>query len=374
MSGNACIISCSDHYAHRMDLWERCLQINGYVTQYITSDFDHATKQKFVCKVPGSVQLPVMEYRKNLSVQRILSHRMFAKAAKTYLEQVKPDVIVALLPPNFLAHYLAAYKKKHPEVVLIFDIFDLWPETFPFGNLKKLLAPAFRIWAGLRDRNLSAADFVTTECDLFREKLKLPEENSRTVYLCADPSPVVSSPALPADHLSLCYLGSINNIIGIAEICELIRNLSQQTKVRFHIIGSGERTQELITRAEDAGADVIFHGAVYDPARKQQILDKCHFGLNIMKSSVCVGLTMKSVDYFRHGIPVINNIPADTRSLVMTQDIGVQLDRDCVGKLLSMYLENHLQMRKNVNHVFDRFFTRTCAENTVCAILKQLLR
>ena len=163
-------------------------------------------------------------------------------------------------------------------------------------------------------------------------------------------------------------------MIGIAEICELIRNLSQQTKVRFHIIGSGERTQELITRAEDAGADVIFHGAVYDPARKQQILDKCHFGLNIMKSSVCVGLTMKSVDYFRHGIPVINNIPADTRSLVMTQDVGVQLDRDCVGKILSMSLENHLQMRKNVNHVFDRFFTRTCAENTVCAILKQLLR
>ena len=93
MTGKACIISCSDHYHHRMFLWDTCLQRLGYRTEYITSDFDHATKQRFSCKVPGCVQLPVMEYRKNLSIERILSHRIFSKSAKAYLEQEKPTLL-----------------------------------------------------------------------------------------------------------------------------------------------------------------------------------------------------------------------------------------------------------------------------------------
>lgn len=374
MSGKACIISCSDHYSHRMDLWESCLQKLGFCAQYVTSDFDHSTKREFTCMVPGCVQLHVIPYRKNLSVDRILSHRMFAKAAAQYLESEKPDVIVALLPPNFLGHYLAAYKKKHPQTVLIFDIFDLWPETFPSGRLKKLLGPAFSVWAALRDRNLPAADFITTECDLFRQKLGLAKSNSKTVYLCAEASPVPSDPTLPEDRVELCYLGSINNIISIPDICSLIAKLTQVKPVTLHIIGGGERTQELISQAEASGADVIYHGAVFDPVQKQAVMDRCHFGLNIMKSSVCIGLTMKSVDYFRHGIPIINNIPADTEELVQSRGIGIQLAGNCEKKILSMTMQDHLQMRENVRRVFTEKFLRDSAENTITSILNEVLQ
>ena len=374
MSSSACIISCSDHYGHRMQLWDTCLQKEGFSTTYLTGDFDHYTKKPYVCQIPGTVQLAVRPYQKNISVDRILSHRDFAEKALGYLEQVHPKVIVSLLPPNFLAHYLATYKKRHPETILIFDIFDLWPETFPSGGVKKLLAPAFSVWGWLRDHSLPKADYITTECELFREKLHLPQEKSQTVHFWSAPAPVTSSPNLAEDSVSLCYVGFINNVIGIDEICGLIQNLSQLKPVKLHIIGAGERTEEFITQAQNAGAEVSYHGAVYDPAQKQQIMDACHFGLNVMKSSVCVGLTMKSVDYFRHSLPIINTIPGDTADLVRTRKIGVQLTADCHRQIAELSMEQLLEMRSNVSKTFTEVFSYDKAEEKISGILTKLLQ
>ena len=45
----------------------------------------------------------------------------------------------------------------------------------------------------------------------------------------------------------------------------------------------------LIEEVKGSGAIVEDYGKVYDPKEKQQIFDKCHFGLNIMKDTGCVG-------------------------------------------------------------------------------------
>ena len=161
----AYLISCSDHFGHRLHTADAALREMGYSPTYITSDFDHFSKKEFKCDVEGCIQLHAQPYKSNLSVSRILSHRSFAKSVFEFIEEQdeQPEVIVALLPPNFLAHYAAKYKKKHSDVKLFFDIFDLWPETFPSGKVKKLLAPVFKVWANIRDKNLSAANFVFTE-------------------------------------------------------------------------------------------------------------------------------------------------------------------------------------------------------------------
>lgn len=372
----AYLISCSDHYGHRLNVIDGYLQSCGYSTTFITSDFDHSSKQEFTCAVPGCVQIHARAYRKNLSVDRILSHYEFARDVFKYLEKLpqQPDVIVALLPPNFLAYYAAKYKKKHPGVKLIFDIFDLWPETFPFGKLKKLLTPVFSVWAWLRDHNLRAADFVTTECEMFRQRLKLADKTSATIYLCAEPLKLEKAAVdLRTDGLDLCYLGSINNVIDIPAICGLIGELEKEKPVTLHIIGRGERQQEFIDSAKASGAEVVFYGAVYDDQKKQEIVSRCHFGLNIMKSSVCVGLTMKSVDYFRHGLPIINNIPADTQSLVEEKGIGVQLSADCPNRVLACSNSDCMEMRQNVQTVFENNFKKSVIEEQYHQILKPII-
>ena len=372
----AVCISCSDHFDHRLRIAADCLEKYGYDTTYITSDFDHTRKEVFTCDIEGCVQIPARPYRKNLSFDRILSHRNFARDVFRYLESQpqQPDVLVVLLPPNFLAHYGANYKRRHPEVKLIFEIFDLWPETFPGGKVKKLLAPVFKVWASLRDRNLDKADFVVTECEMFRQKLALPEATSKAVWLCGDKLALeIPQPQLSEDKLELCYLGAINNVISIPDICGLIKELTVKKPVTLHIIGKGERQEEFVDEAKKAGAEVIFYGAVYDEGKKLEIMNRCHFGLNVMKASVCVGLTMKSVDYFRFGLPIINNIPADTKDLVQQEEIGVQLEGGCAEKLLSLTGADYLRMRKNVNRVFTESFERSVINSQYENLLRGIL-
>lgn len=364
----AYLISCSDHYNHRLHVTDACLKKMGYKTVYITSDFDHTSKKTFKCDVDGCVQLNAKPYQKNLSVSRILSHRGFAKTVFKYIEQLpkQPDAIVALLPPNFLAYYGAKYKKGHPDVKLFFDIFDMWPETFPSGKAKKLLSPIFKIWAWIRDNNLNAADFIFTECEMFRNMLGLNDGKSATIYLCNEPLNISNNGVnLSEERIELCYLGAINNIISIPHISSLIKQITAKKPVTLHIIGTGEREQEFICAAKEAGAQVEFYGPVYDEEKKHQIISQCHFGLNIMKPSVCVGLTMKSVDYFRHGLPIINNIPADTQEFVNTKGIGLQVDDNCAEKLLALSKEDCLRMRDNVN-----VLNNTCFKKDV--IIKQI--
>lgn len=361
----AYLISCSDHYSHRLWMIDRHLKSRGYKTVYLTSDFDHTAKKPFCCAVPGCVQFHVLPYHRNLSVQRIVSHWQFARKVFRYLEKLdtEPDVVLGLLPPNFLAHYLARYKKRHPSVRLIFDVFDLWPETFPSEGAKKLLSPAFSVWAKLRDKSLPAADFITTECGLFQEKLRLSEENSAVVYLCAEElAEKRKEPVLAEDRWDLCYLGAINNVIGISEICRLVGQLNQQRAVTLHIIGSGERLAELEERIRETGAEVICHGPVYDDDRKQEIIRSCHFGLNIVRASACIGLTMKSVDYFRHGLPVISNVPADTQLLVEKHGVGIQLNEQCAEMMAHLSIDDCMKMRENVRKTFTDVFSEKVIE------------
>ena len=372
----AYLISCSDHYGHRLKMADAYLSGCGYETVYITSNFDHTSKQVFTCRVPGCVQIPARPYRKNLSVDRILSHMFFARDVFSYLEKLpqEPNVVVVLLPPNFLGHYAAKYKGKHPSVKLIFDIFDLWPETFPSGKAKKLLAPVFSVWAWIRNHSLPAADFIMTECELFRRRLGLKDENSATVYLCAEPlSCKAAEPQLKEDRLDICYQGAINNINDIPPICGLLGRLAEKKPVTLHIIGKGEREQEFIDSAKAAGAEVVFYGAVYDDAKKQQIMSKCHFGLNIMKSSVCVGLTMKSIEYFRHGLPIINSIPADTQELV-EDGAGVQLQEGCAETLLALRNKDYVAMRQSVDRLIQTKLRKDRILAQYDVILAQVLK
>lgn len=96
----AVLLSCSDHYNHRLYVIDGYLRSLGYETVYYTSDFDHTSKKVFRCTVPGCRQIHVRPYQKNLSLSRILSHRDFARLVFQELEQDPPDVVVAQLPPT----------------------------------------------------------------------------------------------------------------------------------------------------------------------------------------------------------------------------------------------------------------------------------
>lgn len=320
------IINCFDTYEHRVDLLCDFFRCHGSDVSVYTSDYRHFRKEKRNDNKVGFKYVDTIEYKKNISFARIYSHYKLAKDIFKQVENESVYLLWVLLPPNSFARHAYKYKMKHPDVKLVFDIIDMWPETMPVKRFDSF--PLVGYWRDLRNKYLKYADYVVTECDLYQEAINKYAQSDKlsTIYLARTIKQFHPSKKQPVDKIVLCYLGSINNIIDTKEIANIIYTLKKKKAVILHIIGDGEKKDNLINDARIAGADVIDHGRIFDGVKKQRIFDSCHYGLNIMKENVFVGLTMKSMDYFEAGLPIINNIHGDTWEMVKKYKLGVNVD------------------------------------------------
>ncbi len=321
------IVNCFDTFMDREASLRRFFSERGDEVTAIISDFLHVEKKTRTECPAGYTMLHAKPYQKNLSVARMASHVAFAKTAAAFLEQQTWDLIWVIAPPNALIAQCGTYRKCHPNTKLVIDINDLWPESLPIEKIKWL--PPFAVWRNLRDHHLSQADAIVTECGLFQRRLHLSDKEATTIYLCKPENDSVQvMRELPAEGISLCYLGSINHIIDIQAISDIVRSAAKVSHVTLHVVGDGENRELLLTSAKEAGASVVYHGVVYNEEEKRHIFSQCHFGLNVMRSSVCVGLTMKSMDYFAYGLPLINNIAGDTWDLIDRYGFGINWSSD----------------------------------------------
>lgn len=354
---NVVIINCFDTYKNRVKMLYDAMKSESHKVTIITSDFSHFKKKYITEKCDEHIYVHANEYKKNLSVARLKSHYYFSKAAFEQVEKLNPDLLYVLIPANSLAKDAARYKKLHPNVRLIFDIIDMWPETMPVGRIKEIFP--FTLWKNVRDKYLDCADFIITECNLFKEKITKIVDASKiaTVYFSAEPynGVIQKDRKLPEDKLVLCYLGSINNIIDIDAIKEIVK--TSKKNVEVNIIGDGERREELIKGIEEAGGKAIYHGKIYDDDKKYEIISKCHYGLNIMKTTVFVGLTMKSVEYFKFCLPIINNIKGDTWELVDKYGVGINFSsKESLDNELINY--GHNECMDRIKDLFDNEFSK----------------
>ena len=85
----------------RVEPIREVLDERGYETIYISSDFHHALK-KYVPLDKSIVPIRVRSYKKNLSIDRLLSHKEFSKEVYEFLCKEKPELIYIKFPPNSL--------------------------------------------------------------------------------------------------------------------------------------------------------------------------------------------------------------------------------------------------------------------------------
>ena len=353
----AIIVSSSYSYLERTDLLKRAYERRGYDTTVIMTDFIHASKSYVENQKDGYVFIKTKPYYKNLSPARLYSHYVFALDAFRQIADMEVDLLHVLIPANSLAREADKYKRKHPNVKLYLDFIDLWPETMPIRRFKKALP--FELWRKLRDNHLKRADGIYCECDLYKEVLGVTKDSHyKTLYWAKSGEAVESHPKLSEDHIDLCYLGSINNIIDMDLIVEMCKEIAQIKPMTLHIIGAGEKKEEFLQLLQDNQVPICDYGVVYEEEKKQEIFDRCHFGLNIMKSTVCVGLTMKSLDYFRAQLPIINSIQGDTSSFVRDYKIGFNDYKEYTKIIHELTIEDYLQMRKNVHQLYQEKFTK----------------
>lgn len=362
---NAVLISCFNWY-ERLEAVAETIK-GEYEIKILLSDFEHIKKTYIVdSRKKDYVYLHVPSYKSNTSFRRIVSHIVFAKLVENYIYFYQPDFIYLMLPPNSVANVCLQYKKRNKNCKYVIDVIDLWPESMPIGEVKK--TPLASIWAKLRDDSIKKADYVFFECALYRKKLKnyVDLESSSVLYLFKEHTVknqelikklIVDRPIYDGT-IKIAYLGSINNIIDINGICNVIKILMISNNVEIHIIGDGERREEFISTIKNIGCKVFYYGSIYEEDKKAKILVPCDFGLNMMKSQISVGLTIKSIDYFSFGLPIINNIKGDTWWLVKKYDCGINIDDlslESSDKIIEFIKRNS---REEILQIFENKFSK----------------
>ena len=351
-------ISCFDYYEIRMKSIMKFFKENGYETYYLTSDFQHYSKQRFKSEYSESIQLHVPSYRRNLSVRRMLSHFIFSMKVYQQIKTIEPDIIYCECPPNSLVHQVIRYKKKHNTRV-IFDMFDLWPEGIPYEKFKVLLELPFKIWRNLRDFNIPKANLIVCVSQRMEDNLKRIHPNIKTAVLF--PTKIKEEGLSYNSHLeneiNFCYLGSINHLTDISLIIDLLSKTNKRRKVVLHIIGAGQNLAKLVEALQSNGVESVCHGVIFDPDAKRAIFERCDFGLNIYKPEVGVTMSLKSVEYLSVGLPILSNAFADIRNIIDERNAGINFDKEyleeTVERILDITVEQLEGMRRNCLKVYE---------------------
>lgn len=95
-----------------------------------------------------------------------------------------------------------------------------------------------------------------------------------------------------------------------------------------------------------------------------------------MKSNVCVGLTMKSLDYFKFGLPILNNIQGDTKKLVEERNIGYNLKaeniKEIAKKISGLSKEEILTFKENTKEVFYDLFSNEMYDRKMDELISKI--
>lgn len=367
MKKKALIISYSEWYTGRHKEIKDIL-CEKYNTMILVSDFDHINKMYIKNKHSECTYIHVPAYTKNISFRRIFSYLYFSLQVKKCIKQVLPDLIYLQVPPNYTEKYCLRYRKSHPQSKYIIDLIDLWPESLPLKKLRKI--PLLKCWEKLRNNSLKEADYVFVECALYKYKLKnLINNKSKILYLFKEQNEEEKKllreltknfdNSKKVKELSIAYLGSINNIIDIEGICKVLDSLiSNKYKISVKIVGDGENREDFVRRLKDVGCIVHYYGRVFDSKEKIKLLGRCDYALNMMKKDIAVGLTIKSIDYFSMGIPLINNIQGDTWNLVEKYHAGINIDLDDIKDCDKRFEDFSVNRREAAYRLYLKYFTR----------------
>lgn len=353
-------ISCFDYYSTRIEGIINFFESEGYEVIYFYADFDHFAKRKNTNNYKSGRSIKVVEYRKNLSFRRLYSHYQFSKKIGKQIRIINPDFIYCVIPPNYLLKELSDYKRKNPNTRLVYDIYDLWPESFPYSKESKLLSIPFSFWGKLRSKNIAVSDLVLCVSEQSRT-LVLPEVKSTPIKVL---KPVIAAGETPEyipdiEKFSFCYLGMINHITDMDLGVSILSRLAERRPTVLHIIGEGQKLEEFVQRLEKRNVEVVCHGCIFDREKKNDVFSQCNMGLNIPREEIESTMSLKAVEYLRAGLPFINNAKGDIRRIVEDDNVGINYENNVdqiVERILFMNENAYNEMHENCIRVYESRF------------------
>ena len=346
--------------------------------ELITSQFDHLTKkQRTLQSYDLQTKITLLQepdYRKNVCLQRFLSHNHFGKQVKKYLEsRKKPDVIYCAVPSLDCAYYAAKYAQRN-NIKFIIDIQDLWPEAFKMVfNIPLLSDMIFYPMQRKANYIYSCADEIVGVSETYCERAKVVNKKNAKctpvflgTKLDSFDKYAKENKAIRDDKFIIGYCGTLGHSYDIKCVLDAMLLLKKQgcEKVAFWIMGDGPLKSNFEKYAMEHNLNVVFYGRL--PYEKMcGLITSCDVCVNPISKGAAQSIINKHGDYAASGLPVINTQQnSEYKELITKYNCGINCECSNSAQVAEAiyYLMNHREecvtmgkgSRKVAEELFDR--------------------
>lgn len=322
--------------------------------------------------------IPTPPYRSNTSLQRLASHRVWAKRLRQHLlEEVRselrpaPDLILASTPPLEGAEAAMRLGKELGTRVVV-DFMDDWPATWlqalPSNPLiqaagRMALSPWFR----LARRLFANADAVSAQSHTFARRATALG-HTRPVHVCylgGQPLPPLENAASSSFSFHLVYLGAMGRLYDLETLLRTMRLAKERGQPWGLSLAGTDPEGRWQKRRDELGLEDRVHFTGFlQRGELHALLSSAHVGIVPMDPASGVAVPYKAGDYLAYGLPVISSLPGELQELLEASGAGRHYrfgDPDDLYRVLSSAAADtnfRIQAPSAAQNLFERYFNR----------------
>lgn len=359
--------------------------------ELITSDFRHGKKthrQGNTMDTPYKITcIHELGYKKNVSIQRFFSHKLWGKAVGKYIESIeKPDIIYCAVPSLTAPLVAAKYCKKN-NIKFIIDIQDLWPEAFKMIlNLSFINKLIFYPFQHKANKIYSCADEIIAVSEQYVARaLAVNKKVTRghCVYIGTKlqkyDDGVAGNPVIfkPRNEIWIGYCGSLAISYDIPNLIFAMDILHKKgiNNIKLIIMGDGGYKQIFEDLAREKQVNAHFTGKLpYNQMAAQ--LNQCDIVVNPIKRGSAASIINKHADYAASGRPVINSQEnKEYRKLIEKYHMGLNCNNEDAVDMadkLEYLIKNYdvrIEMGKNARRCAEENFDRQYSYQKIIDLL-----
>ena len=268
--------------------------------------------------------MPTRPYRKNVGLERVRSHREYARTWERLARQLvaescaeTPNLIIASTPTVSGAETAVRLARTFGAKVVV-DVMDAWPETFERLAPKGLRWLARLALTGLRrraQRVYQTADFVSGVCERYRAL------TGRDDYYLAyhGIEQETEDGRRKQEGVRLVYAGNLGRTYDLGTVIRGLKELD----ARLDVAGRGQGEAEWRALVKELGLEdrVTFHGYLGEGELARQ-LASADIGLVPMPSESFVGVPYKFADYAAAGLAIVSSLGGESADLLARYRCG----------------------------------------------------
>ncbi len=287
---------------------------NKFNVTLITSDFRHFDKTHRTYVASDKFKLVLLHepgYKKNVSIERVLSHKVFTNNFDAWVnnsDNFNFDLVYSAAP-LLQTNIILSKLKERINFKLVVDVQDIWPEAISsavpiLSSVPNYFIPFYK----KANKVYSSADGLVAVSKTYLDRALFVNKKAKSevVYIGSDFELIKNSISYEKDEnkFILVYLGTLSFSYDVETVIRAVNKFHQNGfPVELHIFGGGPFELKLKKISLE---NIVFHG-FKELSHVYSFMKSADVAVNALTSSAKQSVTNKLSDFMSIGIPILNS-------------------------------------------------------------------